>query len=537
MMAKAKILIVEDDVVVTSFLKLILTQADYEIAGVAKNSSECFAILESEKPDLILMDISLPDEIDGIELSKRINQNHDLPIIFLTSLQDESLIERSAIQNSFGFIKKEANYKEYLPTLIEFALYKFHQERQNEIISERLRDSEEKFRSIASNAKDAIVFIGEDFKVSFINDAAVRIFGYSYDEAVGKELHNLIAPLAYKDVYEKAVYDQIKEDINAQGITVELPAIRKDGTIFPIELTFSSAKVKSQNCVCSIIRDISSRKQTEEELEKLIEELQVSREVIESQVMEQMSLNQKLTESEEKLQELNISKDKFFSIIAHDLKSPFQGLIGYSEMLHKNVRMLDIEDIEELADDINQSATHLYKLLENLLQWSRLQRGKIECNPENFSLCQLVELNIGLLRVNAEQKSITLINNIPPDLYVFADSNAINTTLRNLISNAVKFTHEGGKVTISAKLNGKDEVVASVSDNGVGMEQADIAKIFKIDSQHTTVGTSGEKGTGLGLVLCKELIENTGGVIWVESQPGIGSNFFFTMKHGSKYFD
>ena len=526
-MDNPKILIVEDDPLVISCIKVILNEHNYQLAGVAQNSGEAMILVESKKPDLILMDIKLPGDIDGIDLTNIIHRRWDVPVVFLTSLNDDGLVDRAKKTAAYSFIMKDSGIKDQLAIIIEFALFRHIQEIQHQKALQELNDSEEKFRSIASTARDAIVFIDADQKISFWNKSASYIFGYSECEAIGAQLHNLIAPKAYMNFYDQGLKKIINE--GEMGRTIEIPAIKADGSIFPIELALTPVNIKGKTCVCGIIRDISMRRNTEEELERLVEELQVSREVIEQQVMDLITLNQKITESEEELRETNASKDKFFSIIAHDLKNPFQGLLGYSKILSKNIATLDTEDAQELSEGIYQSANHLYKLLENLLEWSRIQRGVIEIHPENFFLVQIVEMNKSLLNGNASQKNISLINEVADNIEVFADINAINTTLRNLLSNAIKFTPEGGRITISTCLNGDTTATVSVSDTGIGMSHEDMQKVFKIDSSHSTLGTHGEKGTGLGLVLCKELVEKNGGRIWIDSELGKGTTFSFTL--------
>jgi len=162
------------------------------------------------------------------------------------------------------------------------------------------------------------------------------------------------------------------------------------------------------------------------------------------------------------------------------------------------------------------------------LHWSRIQRGKIEYLPESFSLFQILELVIQLNKPVAEQKNISLSNNVPCNYLCFADPNMVNTIVRNLISNAIKFTNKGGSIIADAKLE-KNQIICSIKDNGVGILQENIDKIFKLDSQVTTQGTDNETGTGLGLVLCKELIEKNLGELWVESEVGIGTTFFFSL--------
>jgi len=238
--------------------------------------------------------------------------------------------------------------------------------------------------------------------------------------------------------------------------------------------------------------------------------------------------HEKVNQQNLELQELNATKDKFFSIISHDLKGPLNSLTSFSSLLINHTDSLSKEEIKMFASDFDKSLKNLFALLENLLEWSRSQTGNIEFTPETFDLAAMLEENKELLKAQAQNKKITLVNDNTGPLLISAHKNSINTVVRNLISNAIKFTPEEGRITLSVlKQNG--EVVASITDTGVGMSQNVIDKLFRIDSKHSTKGTANEKGTGLGLILCKEFVEKNGGRIWVTSREGEGSVFYFTL--------
>jgi signal transduction histidine kinase/ligand-binding sensor domain-containing protein len=226
------------------------------------------------------------------------------------------------------------------------------------------------------------------------------------------------------------------------------------------------------------------------------------------------------------LRELNVSKDKFFSIIAHDLKNPFSSIIGISEILKEEIRSRDTETLEKYAGMLNTSAVQTYRLLENLLEWANSQRGKISFTPEQINLSQLFNEEFNVLNEMATAKNIELKSFITDDMTILADKNMLKTILRNLISNAIKFTNKNGKVEVKAVFDDRN-VEISVSDNGTGMTKETMAKLFRLDANLSTRGTADEKGTGLGLFLCKEFVEKHGGKISVESESGKGSIFRF----------
>ena len=228
------------------------------------------------------------------------------------------------------------------------------------------------------------------------------------------------------------------------------------------------------------------------------------------------------------LQKLNANKDRFITILAHDLRSPFVGILNFSELLASNVRKYDIDKIESYLKLIHKSSQHFYLLLEELLLWARAQTGNVPFNPQKIQLKILSEEIIDVLSLSAENKNITISENLSRSVEVFADREMVKTVIRNLVSNAIKFTPEDGSITIAAQRT-QSMVTISVSDTGVGISEKNIKKLFDVTEIYSTRGTNDETGTGFGLLLCKEFIEKQGGKIWVESQEGIGTTFFFTL--------
>ena len=231
----------------------------------------------------------------------------------------------------------------------------------------------------------------------------------------------------------------------------------------------------------------------------------------------------------EQLQKLNAEKDKFFSIIAHDLRTPFNSFLGLSQIMAEDLHSLKMSEIQEIAVSISKSATNLHRLLENLLQWSQVHYGAIPFNPEAIKLGLATEESIEMIQEFAKSKGIDITCEILDDTMVFSDSNMLQTIIRNLISNAVKFTPKGGKVNLSAKATDEKTIEISIKDSGIGMNQTLINNLFRLDIKTNRTGTEGEPSSGLGLLLCKEFIEKHGGEIWVASEVGKGSEFYFTL--------
>jgi signal transduction histidine kinase len=229
------------------------------------------------------------------------------------------------------------------------------------------------------------------------------------------------------------------------------------------------------------------------------------------------------------LEKLNTDKDRFLSILGHDLRSPFNALLNLSELLKDNIRQYNIGEIENFVNHLNKSAQSTYNLLEDILLWARTQSGKIPFKPQMLSFADICKNILEIVKPNADSKNITINCFIADHIIVFADIDMLKTVLRNLVSNSIKFTNNGGVININAEEN-SGNVTISVSDNGIGIAPDDLTKLFDISQVHTTEGTASEKGTGLGLLLCKEFVEKHGGKIWVESKIGKGSDFKFTLQ-------
>lgn len=247
-------------------------------------------------------------------------------------------------------------------------------------------------------------------------------------------------------------------------------------------------------------------------------------------ITEQMQAKAEIERQNEELQKLNATKDKFIAIIAHDLRSPFNSILGFCDVLLEQIHNKDIENIDLYARIIVESSSKAMELLNNLMEWSRGQIGRMEFNPEYLDLAGLIEETTHYVDGFAGQKSISIKKNLLPHISVFVDKAMISTVLRNIISNAVKFTTPGGEVNIRSSRD-QNEILISVSDTGVGISPENIDKLFRIDQVYSTAGTDKERGTGLGLILCKEFVEKHGGRIWVDSKITEGSTFYFTLPY------
>ncbi len=251
------------------------------------------------------------------------------------------------------------------------------------------------------------------------------------------------------------------------------------------------------------------------------------------EVVARVSTHIKLKKADQNLRELNALKDKLFSIIGHDLRGPIGNFTSLLQLLLNNINKMSQTDMVELLYSMQQTANSTFSLLNNLLLWSRSQRGEIIFNPEEISIFLIVEDNMELLLGSAKSKKIQLVNKVKEECKAYGDDMMITTVLRNLISNAIKFTNESGTVTVFTKKT-DGYITICVEDNGVGMAEEYQNKLFRKDQYFTTYGTNNEKGSGLGLSLCKEFVDLNRGKIWIESTLGTGSKLFFTLPNANK---
>jgi len=374
--------------------------------------------------------------------------------------------------------------------------------RERQVLSERIRENENLFRSIFSTSPDGIVLCDLNHRIVKASNAAYRMFHFT-DEINGEiQFGDLIHP-DDSDKYTTFV-DSL---LNGGTITAfaELRIVPQKSICFWSEMN-ASLLLDSNGAVKGyiiIFRDITERKIAEAKLMQYTEELDES----------------------------NRTKDKLFSIIAHDLRSPFSALLGISKILlmESERETIEMDRMRKFSKILYDSTGRTYDLLINLLEWSRLQADRIVVKTEELDLSNLIVENVNIGNTVAINKNITLQFTTQGNHPAISDRAIINTVLRNLISNAIKYTPQNGLVTVSLDKKG-DMYLISVSDNGLGIPAENLEKLFKLETIQSTPGTNNEKGTGLGLVLCKDFINKLGGEIWVESRYGHGATFKFTLK-------
>jgi len=369
-----------------------------------------------------------------------------------------------------------------------------------------LKENEEKYRLLTENASDVIWILNLPLmKFTYISPSIFQLRGLSVEEALAEDMNEALTPESVALV-RKVLADNLPAFIENPGASPhyiqQLQQPRKDGSLVWIEIsTKFQYNTSGEVEIIGVSRNIDDRKRMEDELR--------------NRAAEQRNLI--------------AEKEKFFSIIAHDLRSPFNTFLGFAQMLEEEMPTLTLDELQMIAINIRKSANRLFHLLENLLEWSKIQRGIRSFKPELFLLSDEVTASIEIVRDPADKKMIKINQHISPQLFITADIQMFDSVLRNFVYNAVKFTPRGGSITISANPLPNKTVEISVSDTGIGMSQDILDKLFSLDVETNRYGTEGELSTGLGLIICKEFVERHGGKIRVESKPDKGTTFSFTM--------
>ena len=370
-------------------------------------------------------------------------------------------------------------------------------------LNNHLKQEKEKAQSYLDIAGVMIVAVDLHQNIILANKKARNILGYSKEEIIGKNWFDNFIPKQDGENMKSVFNDLINENIqNVEYFENKVITKQNKERLIGWHNTIIQDETGRNIASLSSGEDITERKKAEFTLK----------------------------ENEASLQKLNMTKDKFFSIIAHDLKNPFNSILGFSNILMEYHKEYDTEKLERMIKMVNDSAKSAFKLLENLLTWSRSQSEGIEYSPEKLNIKILLIETLFDIQAQADKKNIFILDDISKNDIIFADKNMIATVLRNLISNAIKFTNKNGNVVISSgKQSNSNFFEISVKDIGVGIPKNKINNLFRIDKNISTKGTEKETGTGLGLILCKEFVKKHGGEIWVESELGKGSDFKFTI--------
>jgi PAS domain S-box-containing protein len=366
---------------------------------------------------------------------------------------------------------------------------------------QEIKESELRMRMIVEGTPYLFFYTQDtNAKVTYISPSVKRITGYSEDEWLNQS-HWFVTDNPINQIAIETTNAHLSGKFTDGPITLELLHADRH----PIHLEVYEYPIIINGVVIGlqgVAHNITERIQTE------------------------IIIRQK----NEQLQELNATKDKFFSIIAHDLRNPFHGFLNLTKMLAEETDNFSPEELSKIGNGLYKTANNIFSLLKNLLEWSQMQKGSSIYEPEELSISDLIVANVIAISEMGRQKEITIIYEVTESVNAYADEKMISSVLSNLLWNAVKFTNRNGNVTINSKEIENEMVEISIRDTGVGIGKDMVEKLFTLGEKTNRKGTEGEPSTGLGLLLCKEFVEKNGGKIWVESEEGLGSTFYFTLR-------
>ncbi len=351
-----------------------------------------------------------------------------------------------------------------------------------------------RLKTILSMASDGIHILDTEGNLIQFSDSFARTLGYTPEEAAKLKITDWDPQLDSAKLFE------LVRSVGVGALSVETVHRRKDGVLINVEISSKEIEFNGVSYIYASARDITERKLAEEKMHDYAESLKTA----------------------------NATKDKFFSIIAHDLRGPFQNFLSISSLLDKDAFSLPPTEIQFLAKELHLALENQFELLQQLLDWARIQTGKLVISKTTLPLAETVNKILPQFQIALSNKQISTQVNIDPRIGVCVDKDSLYLIMRNMVSNSIKFTPHGGNISISA-LAEDDEVLIKVQDTGVGMSEDKLRSLFRIDSAKSTPGTEQEKGTGLGLILCKELIDKNSGQIWFTSEPGNGTTCIFTL--------
>jgi PAS domain S-box-containing protein len=375
-----------------------------------------------------------------------------------------------------------------------------------------IKYSEKKFRDLTENLSEIILILDDKLNIQFASSAIKKFLEIDPEQVKGLNFMTFVDDDDHDDLAEG--FDTVIDNSD-QVFNIDLKLVSRSHKKRFFECGISN--MKNNRAVAGIVvtaHDITDRMDIQSKVNHMVSELEMK--------------NLDLNFLNKELNDANATKDKFFSIIAHDLKSPFNTMVGFADLLLEDYYEFDDAERYSMVGKIYNSSMNALRLLENLLEWSQMQRGKMDYNPQKIDLYILSKQVLEQISSSAQNKHISIELSLPQNSWARIDKYMIAVVIRNLISNAIKFTPKNGSIKI--RLQNKDsDYLLSVSDTGTGMTAEQIANLFFIESNVSTSGTEGEVGTGLGLILCKEFIDKHEGEIWAESQPGKGSTFYFTV--------
>lgn len=495
-----KILIFEDEVIAALDIKISLEKLGFEVLSIVDTGKNAVYIIEELKPDLILMDIVLKGEIDGIETTELIKKRFDIPVVYLTAYSDKETFERAKLTEPYGFIVKPAGIYE-LKCNIENAFYKY-----------KLENKLKKQADLLNLTHDAIIVHDMKDKITFWNHGAQERYGWREEEVLGKITHDLL-----KTEFSDSLTETCERFLNKGYWEGELIHRKRNGEKIIVSSRWALQKDENEVPIgfMEINSDITERKKAEESLKKAHDKLELK---VQERTDELNILVDELKRSNDELKQ-------FAYVISHDLQEPLRTIASFTQLLRRRYEHELDEDADEFIDYIVDGADRMQIMIKALLDYSRVNTINKEFKPSNLNEIIYQTLNSLKIAIDESNAKIT-VDQLPT---IIVDDKQMFQLFQNIISNAIKFrkTDEDMKIHISCE-KVSTNYIFSVSDSGIGIEPQFKDRIFEVFQRlHTRDEYS---GTGIGLAVCKKIVERHGGQIWVESELGKGSNFYFTIR-------
>ncbi|MGI6358898.1 MAG: ATP-binding protein [Bacillota bacterium] len=533
-MPKARILIVEDEGIEALDIQHRLTNLGYSAPDIAFSGEEALRLVEQVCPDLVLMDIMLHGDVDGVTAAQEVQSRFGIPVVYLTAYADQDTVQRAKVTAPYGYLVKPFKERE-LDIAIDMALYKHRMERQ-------LQESREWFATTLRSIGDGVIATDQAGQITFMNAVAEQLTGWQLSEVKGRRLTEVML-LINRDTrlpIENPASKVLRER-RVVGLANHTLLIAKDGTEVPID--DSAAPIKDEQGriigVILVFRDVTERERAEEELRAAHDELE--RRVAE-RTMELEEANRRLRleieqrklaeghlqQKTHELENANLAKDRFLANMSHELRTPLNAIIGFTGVLQMKLPGPLTAEQEEQLGYISTSARQLLLLINDLLDLAKIESGKVSIYPEPISCSSVLQEVAGTLRPLADNKGLPLIIQPPePDLTLHTDRRALMQVLLNLMHNAIKFTEQGEiRVLVkTADVDGQQQALFCVCDTGIGIKPEAQNRLFEAFDQASATGPYHSDGSGLGLYLCKRLSDLLGGEISYTSEYGRGSEF------------
>ena len=501
-----RVLVVEDELITGYHIKTAIEDMGHTVIGLLDSGEKAVRCALEERPDIILMDIVLKGDMDGIEAAERIHRAADIPVVFLTAYSDRATMDRAAASHPYGYIFKPVNERDIYINL-EIAYHKH-------AVDSLLRENESFLLTTLISIGEGIIVADLDGRITLMNPAAESITGWTRDEARGRRLDEVFK-----------IHNEILERIRAGDPSLRYEDIisgskdffltARDGARTPVEFNTASisGEMSRTHGAVIVFRDIRERRNTERELERY-------REHLEDLVRERSG---ELLIAKEQAEAANLAKSEFLANVSHELRTPLSSILGFSKLMKMGY---DPHEYNRSLDNIISSGQHLLNIINDILDLSKIEAGKMSCDSSVIGLGSVLGECVSQLSVQAGNRGISISYEKRHDeeARVNGDRKRLNQVFINLISNAIKYTGEGGRILVSSAIE-EDRVRIDVADNGIGIAEEYLDRIFDSFVRVESGLSRESEGTGLGLAITKKIVEAHGGTIEVQSSPGEGSNF------------